>query len=983
MNIKNILLLLVLFSGIHAGAETINRAEARIIAQELVSINDATSDDVPWAPYYVFSRGADKGFVIVSGDDSTAPIIGYTECGDYVEEQLPQPLRNMLTAWTEKVNKLQLDKLAARKEKINELQLADTLQTKRKITPARARNLLAVASYKESWKDIPTLLTTHWHQSYPYNMLAPHRKDNNNQALTGCLATAASQILYYFRNDNPDALLYDTPTYGYGGAPVTVSLPKGTPIRYDLMMTSGMGLLKQDSAVAVLMYAAGTSAWLTYADGEGTATSGQCSKMGDALRGQFALNCDYKGKWNYTQQRWEKLVYDNLASGRPMLYCGANETLGGHAVVLDGYQASTGLYHFNFGWGGQGDGYFTIDDATGMNGFSSNQNMLVNITPKNANVSAKIIVPTFYEKTKTEIKAVISNNATLAQQKYYIYCTNTSTLPSSPTDADETTVIEPGTEATLSFYYRPLIAQKLNIYLCDDNGRILDQATTEVLPAKAALSLEAFSVDANSEKTTVNGIDFYHLYNNKAFISATFTNGEGGTICQPRLRCSLFEYDPEAGVWSTDSIEAVISTLVFQEGQTRDTVFKARNLKVGSYYKARLVPVAVTGIQTPIVINTPDSVLYIRVFEPTLTIEPKGRHATVTGDWNTTIFKTTAASTRVTSYDLTAVNGLNSQPQAANPNALFYTATAMEGLTNLVVNDSCQELVVDADYEFLPLRPFTASKASFKLPDFEPAKWYVTFMPFDATVPRGMQAQLISSIKSTSLVTDSTTHIPALTPFLCISARPTLSAITATDVSVAADSIVLYDALTPNMSFASINRTLEKNALLLGENMGMPYFLINEAGTDVAPFYTVIEKTTSLGGIRIHSDILSSMYYTALADSLVSAYIALADHPENPACRQFADSIAAYDLAFSSYAFSETGKINEAAEALGALTVQFLNGELSDDTAIHSTFSDSFSDQLREGSVRYYSIDGAELAAPRRGLVIIKQGNQVRKTIIQ
>ena len=216
MNIKNILLLLVLFSGIHAGAETINRAEARIIAQELVSINDATSDDVPWAPYYVFSRGADKGFVIVSGDDSTAPIIGYTECGDYVEEQLPQPLRNMLTAWTEKVNKLQLDKLAARKEKINELQLADTLQTKRKITPARARNLLAVAAYKESWKDIPTLLTTHWHQSYPYNMLAPHRKDNNNQALTGCLATAASQILYYFRNDNPDALLYDTPTYGYG-----------------------------------------------------------------------------------------------------------------------------------------------------------------------------------------------------------------------------------------------------------------------------------------------------------------------------------------------------------------------------------------------------------------------------------------------------------------------------------------------------------------------------------------------------------------------------------------------------------------------------------------------------------------------------------------------------------------------------------------------------------------------------------------------
>lgn len=969
MNIKNILLALALISATEAGAVAINRSEARIIAQELVDINDTTSDNVPWAPYYIFSRGAGKGFVIVSGDDSTAPIIGYTECGDYVEEQLPQPLRNMLTAWTEKVNKLQL---------------ADTLQTKRKITPARARNLLAVAAYKEAWKDVPTILPTHWHQSYPYNMLAPHRKDNNNQALTGCLATAASQILYYFRSDNPDALLYDTPTYGYGGAPVTVSLPKGTPIRYDLMKTSGTGQLKQDSAVAVLMYAAGTSAWLTYGDGDGTATSGQCSKMGDALRGQFALNCDYKGKWDYTQQGWEKLVYDNLASGRPMLYCGANETQGGHAVVLDGYQASTGLYHFNFGWGGQSDGYYTIDDETGMNGFSSSQNMLANITPKNQNVSAKLIVPALYERTNAEIKAVVSNNATLAQKNFYLYCTNTSTMPSSPSASNETTTVPAGTNTTVSFTYRPLVDQQLNIYLCDADGKVLDKVSTEVLPTKAALNLDALSVDANSEKTTVNGIDFYHLYNKTANLAVTLTNGEGGSVCQPRLRCSLFEYDPAAGTWSTDSTVAIISTLIFNEGQTCDTVFQFRNLKTDSYYKARLVPVAVTSVQSPITINIPDSVAYFRVFEPTLSVVANGRHATVTGDWNQAVFNAAATDAGVTTYDLKAVAGLNSQPSAANPNALFYAANNIDGMTNVVVNDKCEKLVIDADHEFLPLLPFTANKANFKLPDFEPAKWYVTFIPFAASVPQGMQARRINEIKNVSIATDSTTSIPALTPFLCISARPTLSTITADDVTVAADSVIMYDALTPNMSFATVNRTLEQNALLLGEKLGVPYYLINEAGTTVEPFYAVIEKTSSLGGIRIFTDLLADMYYTALADSLVSAYTALADYPDYPGCMQFADSIAAYDLAFSTYSFNEKDEINEAANALGEIIVQFLNGELADDTAVRDRFSDSSSIKTdSDAPVRYYSIDGTPLKAPRPGLVIIRQGNTVRKTIIK
>ena len=964
MNTKTILFSLALASSMQAGAVAIDRAEARVVAQALVDIADTTSDDVPWAPYYIFSRGAGKGFVIVSGDDATAPIVGYTEYGDYVEGQIPQPLQNMLNAWAEKVNKLQ--------------ETAPQLP-REAVSAEKVRRRLAVAAYKSSWQDVPVLMATHWNQGYPYNLLAPHRTDNNNQALTGCLATAASQIIYYFRKDNPSALLYDTPTYGYGGAPVTVSLPKGTPIKYDLMKLSGGGTAKQDSAVAVLMYAAGTSSWLTYGAGEGTATSGQTSTMGDAIRGQFNLNNDYCGKWNYSQQGWETLVYNNLASGRPMLYSGANDTQGGHAVVLDGYQASTGLYHFNFGWGGQGDGYFTVDDETGMNGFNSSQAMLANITPKNQNFSARLIVPTLYDRTESTIKAMVNNDATLAQQKFYIYCTFTSTKPTTPTAKDETTVVAPGDSALVSFSYRPMQSKPVKIFLYDAYGRLLDQATVDVQPTQAALRLDRMSVDASSESTTVNGIKFGHVNNTTANVSVTLTNGEGGTVCQPIIRATIFPYDPETGTWSTDSTNKSISTLVFNEGETRDTVFQFTRLADGGYYKVRMVPRATAGTTTPIIVDIPDSVVYFRTFAPTLAVEAEGRHAKVSGKWNAALFTTSASDAYVTTYDMAEVSGLNSQPVAANPNALFYASGNIDGLSNLVVDDKCNNLVIDANSEFLPLRPFTAAKAEYRLPAFEPAKWNVSFLPFPATIPQGMQARLITEIKSTYVAWEQATEIPALTPFGYVSARPGLSSLTATDVAVAADSVVLYESLTPNMSFATVGRTLEKKALLLGEKSSMPYYLLSDVGTSVAPFSVAIESTSSVGGIRLYGNLVYDRNFTVLADSIVSAYTVLAANTDNPAYKQFADSIAAYDLAFSTYKYEVNADILAAARALGAVTAQFLAGELTDDTAISGTVAGS----LTDGPVRYYSIDGTPLAAPRRGIVIVRSGNTVRKIVVR
>ena len=41
------------------------------------------------APYYVFDKGTHEGYIIVSGDDQTEPILGYCDEGDFNYDQLP------------------------------------------------------------------------------------------------------------------------------------------------------------------------------------------------------------------------------------------------------------------------------------------------------------------------------------------------------------------------------------------------------------------------------------------------------------------------------------------------------------------------------------------------------------------------------------------------------------------------------------------------------------------------------------------------------------------------------------------------------------------------------------------------------------------------------------------------------------------------------------------------------------------------------
>jgi hypothetical protein len=85
---------------------------------------------------------------------------------------------------------------------------------------------------------------------------------------------------------------------------------------------------------------------------------------------------------------WENAIQNELALGRPIIYCGYGSN-GGHCFILDGYNASTGKYHFNWGWGGSYQStYFSLSSLTpGSHSFTSNQQMVYRIEPNQSEPS--------------------------------------------------------------------------------------------------------------------------------------------------------------------------------------------------------------------------------------------------------------------------------------------------------------------------------------------------------------------------------------------------------------------------------------------------------------------------------------------------------------------------------------------------------------------------------------------------------------------
>ena len=826
------------------------------------------------APYYVISRGDNEGFVIVSGDDCLPEIIGYTDTGDFVPDEMPPALLDMLEGYAELVEKAQTAGAPAR---------------------AAQRNVVAGRT------SIQPIIKTHWHQTSPYNDLAPFITNTTNRAVTGCTCTAAVMVLHHFRRDLPGELLASTPTYGYGDAPVTVSYPKGTPILWDLMQNSYNGTYPEETrhAVAVLNAAFGAGIWQTY----GSSTSGQIANIVDGYNQYFNLGstCLYKG--NISLSTWENTVYGNLAKGQPMVYAGVHPTNGGHAIILDGYNATNGLFHFNFGWGGQGDGYYTLDDDTGVNGFSGQQGMVYNIAPKKPNISAKLHVEAqAYRRMETTIRVEATNHGTLDFSGFNLYWSTTDRVPSGSTSVSESNtslLLGTGESGEFEVSFKPTAKRPYYIYLTDKNYNVLDKAEIDVQSVAPKLSLMAFDISANGT-TEIYKEENYRLLNNSTLTAkALIANAPEATPLQSSIRMELMKYNEEQGAMVAEK-NITISGQDFFPGETTQVETTIKNLVEGGYY-ALCIKDKLTGVENDETLSMQgvDTLIRFKVCSPTLdSVSVTGSTMTLKGAWDAMLFDGLAADPAITAYDLTQVTGVCGKLVAANPNALFLVNEKVEGC-NVVCDGVCEELRLQPGFDFAPAGTFVARRATF-VPQWDISEGLKPFaLPFTAARPRGYVCQQVTELASTAISElQFVDTLQAYMPYMVMTCDN--APIEATDV-VISEGVVCAPDTMPAVHAVVSAAYADENTLVYAYDASVvaQYFVLVEKGTRLSPFTAVIKSTSKR--VRSHrtssSQNKSSLALALAIEEANNAYETLSAEIDEEWNAMLEESInGAYDL---------------------------------------------------------------------------------------
>lgn len=288
---------------------------------------------------FVGSEG--RGFAVLAIDDAFDPVLGYAS-GDFDKDNINP---NMLW-WMECTAKA----MAKGATRSMDNGIPDGLP-----------------------QEIGSFITSHWNQSTPYNNLCPSYIANGSTKKypSGCVATAMAQAMNYYKYPE-----HGTSTRLYRFRPGENEPEQTIKVVLDDIKFDWNNMLDnyvsnqyddaQANAVAELMQACGASVEMTYTvSGSGAYTYLACLASRDYFAYDRAL--PYYSRIGVSFDEFSREIYKNLANKRPIVFNGADESRGGHAFVLDGYDAE-GNVHVNWGWGSNGgDGYFNIALMDGFN----------------------------------------------------------------------------------------------------------------------------------------------------------------------------------------------------------------------------------------------------------------------------------------------------------------------------------------------------------------------------------------------------------------------------------------------------------------------------------------------------------------------------------------------------------------------------------------------------------------------------------------
>jgi hypothetical protein len=342
----------------------------------------------------------DHGFLLLSAEDAVMPVLAYDFTNDIDLSNLAPGVEFLLS------------------------------QYQNEIAVARSENLAQTERVADAWRElrhpsrsvttevvVAPLITARWNQNKYYNYYSPQDENApggyDGKVPNGCVAVAMSQIIYYYRYPESGTGSHTNYTYDYGSFYVNFAQQH---YNYEAMDDQ---LSSYNNEVAKLIFHCATSVDMGYgADGSGAYSH----DVPAALSTYFRYNTDsqYRHKNSYSDSAWHVMLKTDLDAKRPIYYSGYSES-GGHAFVCDGYN-SDDYFHFNFGWGGSGNGYYVTQSNdsvnNAVNGYEHGQNAIFNLHPLYNNY------PRYCEdKTITSTNGTLEDGSGNLDYQNNTYCT--------------------------------------------------------------------------------------------------------------------------------------------------------------------------------------------------------------------------------------------------------------------------------------------------------------------------------------------------------------------------------------------------------------------------------------------------------------------------------------------------------------------------------------------------------------------------------
>lgn len=285
-------------------------------------------------PLYYVINFEPEGWALISAQDAVRPVIGYNLTGRFDGDES----RVNLSEWLRYCSN----------------QIVDAVKCGDKPNGAWNVKSRPVTRATSSTSKIDPLIKVHWNQTAPYNNYCP--EDSKGRSIVGCVAVGMAQAMTVAKwPSKPSGThSYVHPDYGT----IYIDYSKEKTYNWNTMLP---GDNEDKDQIARFLYQCGVAVDMNYGtDGSGT----RSSKVSRALVDNFGYSpktIQFLAKSNYTSEQWKEIILNELKAGRAVVYSGTDTKGGyGHCFNIDGYDGDS-YFHVNWGWGGTGDGYFSLD----------------------------------------------------------------------------------------------------------------------------------------------------------------------------------------------------------------------------------------------------------------------------------------------------------------------------------------------------------------------------------------------------------------------------------------------------------------------------------------------------------------------------------------------------------------------------------------------------------------------------------------------